>query len=257
VARASAYSPSRLQVFQTCARRYYYQYVIKLPKRPQAAQSVGVSLHGALEGVLQAGGLAVTGIAGALALLAARWESAGFATPELEAEARKQAEAQLAAYLERFGEGPGAPVMIEQKLEANYNEVPFLGIVDRVDRLPDGTLELIDYKSGRIAVTPAVKQQLAIYRLLVGEKMGLMPAQVAIHHLASNTRVAVELPAPEWTQLLDRAARDAKAIESEINFDPCVARHCEWCDFNHRCLAYQRSQGAAGTLTRSPDAPIL
>lgn len=242
MARASAYSPSRLHVFQTCARRYYYQYVIKLPTKQGAAQSVGISLHGALEEVQQAGGVERTGLDGALALLAARWESEGFETPEAEAEARKKAEALLAAYLARFGEGPGVPVLIEQKLEARYQDVPLLGIVDRVDRHPDGTLELIDYKSGRKAITPAVEQQLAIYRFLVAQKLGETPARVAIHHLATNERIPVERSAEEWEVLLARAARDARAIEAEENFDPCTGRHCEWCDFNHRCLAYQRAR---------------
>ena len=80
--KARAYSPSRLQVYQTCARKYYYQYVIKVPTRQQAAQSVGISVHGALEEVQAAGGLAATGMDGALAMLLARWESEGFATPE-------------------------------------------------------------------------------------------------------------------------------------------------------------------------------
>jgi RecB family exonuclease len=237
--RASAYSPSRLQVFQACHRRYYYQYVIKLPTRREAAQSVGISLHGALEEVEKAGGVALTGLDGALALLASRWEGEGFATPEDEQEARQRAEALLAAYLARFGEGPGKPVMLEKKLEAPYHGVPFLGIVDRVDRLPDGSLELIDYKSGRAEVTEAVKQQLAIYRHLVTSTTGEAPRSVAIHHLATNARIPVDA---DWTGLLDRAAEGARAIEQEEDFDPQVGRHCGWCDFNHRCLAYQRNK---------------
>jgi RecB family exonuclease len=237
--KARFYSPSRLQVYQTCARKYYYQYVIKVPTRQQAAQSVGISVHGALEEVQAAGGLAATGMDGALALLLARWESEGFADAAEEAEARARAEQMLQTYLQRFGEGPGKPVLIEKKLEAPFEGVPFLGIVDRVDRLPDGSLELIDYKSGRAEVTEAVKQQLAIYRHLVTSTTGEAPRSVAIHHLATNARIPVDA---DWTGLLDRAAEGARAIEQEEDFDPQVGRHCGWCDFNHRCLAYQRNK---------------
>jgi RecB family exonuclease len=236
-----------LQVFQACHRRYYYQYVIKLATKREAAQSVGISLHGALEEVEKAGGVALTGLDGALALLASRWEGEGFATPEEEADARKRAEALLAAYLARYGEGPGKPVMLEKKLEADYHGVPFLGIVDRVDRLPDGSLELIDYKSGRALITANVKQQLAIYRHLVAASTGETPASVAIHHLATNARIPVELPAGEWTALLDTAAEGARAIEAEEDFDPQLGRHCGWCDFKHRCLAYQRNNAVTET----------
>lgn len=240
--KAYAYSPSRLNVYQTCARRYYYQYVIKVPTRRQAEQSVGISLHGALEEVQQAGGLAATGMEGALALLLERWESEGFDDAAEEAAARAQAQKLLTAYLERHGEGPGRPVLVEAKLQAEMDGVPFLGIVDRVDRLPDDSYELIDYKSGRDrGITPAIRQQLAIYRHLVKERLGAYPAQVAIHHLAANTRIAVDLSPGEWDAVLVEAVESARAIEAEERFDPCVGSWCRRCDFASRCLAFKRS----------------
>lgn len=242
MARASAYSPTRLAVFQDCARRYYYRYVIKLPTRRSAEQSVGISLHAALEEVQRAGGVARTGLDGAMALLAARWEATGFASPEDEAAARAQAQAHLATYLTQETSAPGETVLIEQKLEGTYRDVTFRGIVDRVDRLPDGSLELVDYKSGRQGITTAVRQQLAIYRFLVGEKLGTLPVRAAIHQLTTATSLSVELGDAEWTQLLDRAAQGARAIEAEQDFDPRVGDHCARCDFQHRCQAYQRTQ---------------
>lgn len=237
-----AYSPSRLQVFQRCTRQYYYKYVIKLPSKQQAAQSVGISLHGALEEVQRAGGLATVGLQGALALLNDRWEKEGFASPEAEAEAKRQAEAMLKNYLAQHGEGEGKPVLIEQRLEGAYDDVPFLGIVDRVDELPNGELELIDYKSGRPReIGPTVTQQLAIYRHLIKQKLGAYPARISIHHLSANVAIAVDLEPPEWDAVLKRAASSARAIEAEQDFDPEVGAHCRWCDYNHRCLAFQRS----------------
>jgi CRISPR/Cas system-associated exonuclease Cas4 (RecB family) len=241
--KARAYSPSRLQVYQTCARKYYYQYVIKVPTRRFAEQSVGISLHGALEEVQAAGGVAATGMDGALAMLLARWEGEGFADAAEEAEARRRAEGLLKEYLARFGDGPGRPVMIEQKLEGTFLGVPFLGIVDRVDELPDGTLELIDYKSGRTReVTAPVRQQLAIYRHLIKEKLGAYPAAVSVHHLASSERVAVALPPDEWDATLAGAADSARAIEHDQDYTPQVGSWCRRCDFASRCLAFKRHQ---------------
>jgi RecB family exonuclease len=241
--KARAYSPSRLQVYQACARRYYYQYVIKVPRKREAAQSVGISLHGALEEVRAAGGVTATGMDGALALLLGRWESEGFATPAEEAEAKARAEQMLREYLSRFGDGPGQPVLIEKKLEAPFEGVPFLGIVDRVDRLPDGTLELIDYKSGRDrGLTQPLRQQLAIYRHLIHDQLGEAPHSIAIHHLATSTRVAVELAAEEWEAALRTAAASARAIETDEDYRPEVGPACSRCDYTSRCLAYKRYQ---------------
>ena len=245
MARASAYSPTRLAVYQRCPRRYYWQYVIRVPRRRTGEQSVGISLHGALEAVHQAGGLQATGVAGALALLQDRWEGEGFAGPEDEAQARKAAQRLLQAYLEAEGEGEGVPVMIEQRLKGSFDAVPLIGVVDRVDRRPDGSLELIDYKSGRGAASgtdPEVTQQLAIYRHLVAEATGRTPVRVAVHHLEAGVR-PVELAPAEWDALLTRAVGTARAIEADDDFAPQVGPACQRCDYAGRCLPYQSASG--------------
>ena len=239
--KARSYSPTRLSVYQGCARRYYYQYVIKVPRARTAAQSQGVSLHGALEAMHKAGGLAATGLDGAIALLWARWEKEGFADEAEEAAAREQAQAMLAEYLKGVGDGPGKPVLIEKAIAAELMGVPFYGILDRVDQLPDGSLELIDYKSGRERpVTAAVRQQLAIYRSLVEAHMGRAPTAVSIHHLATSTRVAVELAPGEWREAVAAAAETARAIEADEDFVPTLSAACSRCDYAGRCLAFKR-----------------
>jgi hypothetical protein len=87
-----------------------------------------------------------------------------------------------------------------------------------------------------------VRQQLAIYRHLIRSQLGEYPAHVAIHHLAANTRVALELSPREWDETLERAASSARAIESDQDFTPAVGSWCRRCDFSHRCLAFQRSR---------------
>jgi hypothetical protein len=120
--------------------------------------------------------------------------------------------------------------------------VPFLGIVDRVDQRPDGTLELIDYKSGQQrALTQPMRQQLAIYRHLIREKLGDYPAAVSLHFLAANTRVAIDLEPGEWDRTIRQAVDSARAIEVDQDYDPQVGSWCRRCDFNFRCLAYKRS----------------
>lgn len=247
--RAGAYSPSRLAVYQRCPRRYYWQYVIRVPRKRTGEQSVGISLHGALEAVQQAGGLAATGVQGALALLQDRWEGKGFATPEEEAQARKAAQRMLQAYLESMGEGDGVPVMIEQKLKGSFDAVPLIGIVDRVDRRSDGTLELIDYKSGRGAASgqdPETVQQLAIYRHLVTEATGTAPGRVTVHHLDAGA-IPLALAPSEWDAQLARAVGTARAIEADDDFVPQVGPACRRCDYTSRCLAYQNARRAAAT----------
>lgn len=238
--RVRTYSPSRLAVFQECHRRYYYQYVIKVPRPRHAAQSMGISLHGALEDLQAAGGASAAGISGALAFLQSRWEKEGYASAAEEAAAQEQAAAMLKGYLERFGDGTGKPVLLEEKLQASHQNVTLLGIVDRVDRLPDGSLEVIDYKSGRPRDPgPAVKQQLAVYRHLVASRLG-GPVATSLHYLVSQDRQTISLPEAEWHAWLDRAADTARAIEREETFDPAVGPACRTCDFTHRCQAYKR-----------------
>src|SRR5207253_3006127 len=69
----------------------------------------------------------------------------------------------------------------------------FKGVIDRVDRLPSGGIEVIDYKTGRLSSQKDVRDslQLSIYALACRDALGLgTPEKVTLYFTESATRMS-------------------------------------------------------------------
>lgn len=237
MARQPQYSPSRLGTYQTCPRQYWYQYVRKLPRRAWANQSFGISLHRTLQQIHEKGG--PQALADGLSTLEASWTGAGYASRDEEAEALSRGKELLARYYEDWSAQEGIPILLEKRMTAPYKDVMLLGIVDRVDRLADGSLEIIDYKSGRMPETigHATAQQLAIYHHLIETKLFETPRRHSVHYLASNARVTLPFTTSALADVLEGAYETIRRLESDQRFAPRPERHCHYCDYARTCEA--------------------
>ena len=110
-------------------------------------QRFGILVHQVLE--RYHGGPASAGLPELLGLLEAGWRRGGFGDSEEERQFRAKATQALVRYHERFQEEDGEPVWFERAFQFRMGPHLLRGRVDRVDRLPDGGYELIDYKTGR------------------------------------------------------------------------------------------------------------
>jgi putative RecB family exonuclease len=243
------HSASRVAAYQRCPRRYYWRYVVKVPRRRTAAQALGINVHAALEAFERAGGVRLGGESAVREALAATWNSEGFASGEDEARARQEAELCLVRHLEVRQERPdmGEPVMLEQRLEGSLGRFRVVGVVDRLDRLPDGSLRLIDYKTGREdadAVSAPTVQQLAIYRSLVAQATSQAPAEVVVVR-PGHSDVPVLLSDLEWDSTLALAQATMAALEADQDYDARVEPSCRRCEFAGRCVPWQMAIATA------------
>lgn len=230
------YSPSRLSVYQTCPRQYFFQYVRKLPRRAWANQSFGVSLHRTLHQLHESGGPQEQTLDKALNQLDASWTSAGYASAEEEALARERGKELLAKYYETWSIQEGTPILLEKRLSAPYQDIHLMGIIDRVDRHPDGSLEIIDYKSGYAPETVSLTtvQQLSIYHHLIASRLGEAPVRHSIHYLASDVRISLTL-ADRAEEILEAVRATVRRLESDEQYQPVADSHCNWCDYQRFC----------------------
>jgi ATP-dependent helicase/nuclease subunit B len=68
----------------------------------------------------------------------------------------------IAAESSRDREAGRTPILAEQKGEASVAGVTLYGRVDRIDRLPDGRLAVVDYKTGQAPAKKAVAEGFAL-----------------------------------------------------------------------------------------------
>ena len=84
-----------------------------------------------------------------LGLLDASWRRGGFGDSEEERQLRGKAASALTQYHARFQSSESEPMWFERAFSFKLGPHLLRGRVDRVDRLPGGEYELIDYKTGR------------------------------------------------------------------------------------------------------------
>ena len=98
-----------------------------------------------------------------------------------------KAETALRRYEERCRSEDGEPVWFERSFQFRMGPHTLRGRVDRVDRLPDGGYELIDYKTGR----PRSEAQLRD------------DVQLTLYALAAREAWDVESPVQSYLYVLD------------------------------------------------------
>ncbi|MFN7016091.1 MAG: RecB family exonuclease [Fimbriimonadales bacterium] len=244
--RKPTFSPTKITTYLTCRIKYHWAYMTpygRWMRRPNPAFAFGANLHRALEYFHNAGGAAKLSPDEFRHALERLWSHAGFETHE-QSEAYKQTGLQLAQqyYQTQAQQPPEAVVLFtERTLRRDMGRYVLVGRIDRVDEHPDGTLEIIDYKSGRTQVNEAqVRNDLALhcYALLLQERYPNRPLRIALYALRANKKVAVPVAAEtlaEFRELLDSLVAQILDEDWEV-LNPKWLPECPDCEFLELCV---------------------
>lgn len=237
-ARRLTLSPTRLSDYMRCPRFYWYLYHKKYRRRPHGALSLGATLHRSLESVHAPDRPSLEEL---LARYQRDWSGAGFDSAEEEAAQREAGAAMLQRYYEQAPPPEEAPqtILREKMLKMDRGFYVLQGRIDRLDQAPDGTLEIVDYKSGRSGVTEEQVRGdvgLMVYETLVRHHFPAFPVRVAIHALRPNQRVTVERTDAERQAAAAMIDGVAQAIANEQDWRGVAhPDHCIGCDFERFC----------------------
>ena len=169
-------SYSQINTFQTCPLHYKLRYIFKVPTPHSASQSFGTSIHATLKNFYNsvASGQKPTEKL-IFECLKNNWVKEGFKTKKHEIKFYEKGEIYLTGFLHEGFDPKNITVALEQPFtiplkldDKNIKPLKIGGVIDRVDILPDGTIEIIDYKTG--AIIPSQREvdknlQLSFYGL--------------------------------------------------------------------------------------------
>jgi DNA helicase-2/ATP-dependent DNA helicase PcrA len=233
-------SASDIDTYRTCPLKYKFARVFRIPQEPTVHQRFGIMLHQVLERFHARDDCTGT-LAELLGLLDAGWRRGGFGDSEEERQLRGKAASALTRYHARFESEPAEPVWFERQFTFKLGPHLLRGRVDRVDRLPGGEYELIDYKTGRpkSAAQLADDVQLSLYAVGAREAWSLKASRQAYYYLLDDEKVRV--PAEDrsgWIR--DVATKVAEGILSQ-GFEPTPSfAACSVCDYRLVCPAAER-----------------
>ncbi|HEY0390903.1 MAG TPA: ATP-dependent DNA helicase [Solirubrobacterales bacterium] len=239
---ALSLSASDLDLYLTCPLKYKFRRVFGIPQEPTINQRFGILIHSVLERFHKDSGEEEArggGLAGLMDLFESGWRRSGFGSSDDELQFRDRAREAMRLYWEREREGEGEPVWLERKFDIRIGPHQVRGRVDRVDRLPDGSYELIDYKTGERKSEAQLENdlQLALYRLAAREAWGLEAGTGSYYYVLDADKVA----APVRTDDAERVERTVLAVGEGVlgqDFEPRPSpTTCGWCDYRLICPA--------------------
>jgi DNA helicase-2/ATP-dependent DNA helicase PcrA len=245
------HSYSSLSTYERCPLEYAFSYVYRMPPReePVAAFTFGSTAHEAFEAFTRerreraARGDPPPTREDLERAFRARWVPSAFGDRTTEEGYQRK----VANLLDNFWAGE-----VSSLGEALFEELGFTltleppdssasvvitGSIDRIDRLPSGGIEVIDYKTGRVSSQKGVDEslQLSIYALACRDTLGLgTPERVTLYF----TESALRLSTTRTDEQLDLARADVLARVAPMRAGEFVATPggaCRWCDYPAMC----------------------
>jgi putative RecB family exonuclease len=234
-------SPTRLRLYLFCPKAYHYYYVRGLRwGEMTAASSFGGSLHRALQTFHQAGSLAPASVEELLEGFRSGWTTAGYRDSAEEAEHQEAGEQILRQYFEAAPIDGRETLLVERQIQWEYADYLLIGKIDRLDRLPNGELEVIDYKSGRREVTEEEVRgslAMAIYQLILARRHPESPVLATILCLPTGATASVRRTGAELDELEQELGQVAARLLAEIEYAPTPGPHCARCAGERICPA--------------------
>jgi putative RecB family exonuclease len=242
-------SYSKIDTYETCPAKFRFQYEDRVPGRPSPVLSFGDSLHQALFHFHNRPVPVAPTLAELHELLEAVWVSNGF---ESEAEERMYLDHGRQILAQYHLENAGSfriPAALEHRFSIEVEGVQVQGVIDRMDRIPGGGYEIIDYKTNRrLPPMSRIDQdlQLSIYWLAAREIWGIEPEKLTLYYLLPGQRMTTTRTAQQADDLKRRIAVVAERIAAG-KFEPRENPLCNWCDYQALCPVfrhkYEKEQG--------------
>jgi DNA helicase-2/ATP-dependent DNA helicase PcrA len=245
-------SATDIEVYRTCPLRYKFARVYNIPKEQTLQQRFGILVHQVLERYHSqlANQETLEGVDAIreptpdklMTLFETGWRRLGFGDSNEERQLHEKAIAALERYHERFAGDTGAPVWFERNFSFRIGPHMLRGRVDRVDRLPDGSYELIDYKTGRARTPSQLKDdiQLSLYQIGAKESWKLESSRQSYYYVLDDEKVPLQPTEEDVIRITDTATEVATAILAQ-DFDPTPSyAACSICDFQLICPAAER-----------------
>ena len=232
-------SASDIETYRTCPLKYKFARVFRIPSEPTLNQRFGILVHQVLERYHSSGGRTLDELLG---LLEAGWRRGGFGGSEEERQLHGKADASLRRYFERDRVDAAEPVWFERGFQFRLGDHTLRGRVDRVDRLPDGGYELIDYKTGRPKSAAQLREdvQLSLYAVGAREAWQLDASRQSYLYVLDDEKVPVPTEDIDQAWIAETVAEVADGILGQ-GFEPTPSYSaCSWCDFRIACPAAER-----------------
>jgi DNA helicase II / ATP-dependent DNA helicase PcrA len=232
-------SASDIETYRLCPLKYKFARVFRIPQEPTINQRFGIVVHQVLERFHTGGGGSLDDL---MRLFEASWRRSGFGDSNDELQFRDKAVNALTRYWELDASRKAEPRWFERSFSFRLGPHLLRGRVDRVDQLPDGRYELIDYKTGKPKSAADLREdvQLSLYQMGARESWNLETSAQSYYYVLDNEKVPVEHSEEELDRVRGTVSTIAEGILAQ-EFEPTPSREiCPFCDYRIICPAAEK-----------------
>jgi DNA helicase-2/ATP-dependent DNA helicase PcrA len=226
---------TRIQTFRDCPLHYKAKYLLNLSTPPVAPSVFGNVIHKTLKDYFE--GLTRGDSPDVTALLQANWDPAGYGDKKRETLYFTKGKTMLIDYVSSLPKSQPLPLKLEEPFKFELEKgLAIGGKIDRLDLHPDGTLEIIDYKTASAKNQLTEKEadtdlQLSIYALAATRlnypPFGITPQKLllTLYYLETHTAVhSTRTPAQ-----LKSAIADILSVKTDIEQSDFACTHSFIC----------------------------
>lgn len=236
------FSASKIEAYERCPLLFKFRHVLEVPSRSSDASHKGIAVHEVLEQIGQRSmDGEETSEEQAEELLGLHWKDDLFDSKKSSDENKEAAREMIYAVMRRDKDpahSSNTIVGVEKKFTMQLDDdLKFGGKMDRIDRAPDGSYTVIDYKTGKAKDIRKIAEniQMNMYALGTESIYDRLPAKAMQLYVPDLKEVGFAIQKGQLDKQRNRIAEVAKAaLRGEFNPTPS-AKACRGCDYLNIC----------------------
>ena len=236
-----ALSANAVQSYSTCPMKFKLERDWKIPGEAAAAMQYGFAIHTVLKHFYDPAphGLAMN-IEDAVEAFRTEFAKGFIEDPVQRRMYEARGADQLRVLLQSSPRGSAEVIATEHSFRFKMVGREIVGRIDRLDRLEDEAVRVIDYKTGVPKDRKFAEEslQLSIYAMAVAQ-MGFTARELVLVNVQDNTIAAGYRTQKQLDNAREEIEEVAEGIASGA-FEPRPGQHCRWCDYRQLCPATEQ-----------------
>lgn len=224
------YSFSKLNTYEFCPKLYEFVYIDKIKQEANEDMKFGKLFHKFAENFYKRIDVEKITYHEFDELLVSKEELNNFIKYEKKRYQKLLMNGKLNLY---------KPLLLEEKLIGEISGSEFIGYVDRVERLVNGEILVMDYKAKEPTSDMAIKslkRQLSIYGDLLEQRNAIKVDSIGSYFYRNDTDVSYPFSGQIKNAMRKWVRNTVEKIESDEVFEMKQRKSCDDCSFKSKCF---------------------